>query len=32
MCFLISCQSEIENEQQIISYYAGDEKSIDEFD
>ena len=32
MCFLISCQSEIENEQQIIAYYAGDEKSIDEFD
>ena len=29
--FLISCQSEIENEQQIIAYYAGDEKSIDEF-
>ena len=32
ICFLISCQSERNNEQQIIAYYAGDEKSIDEFD
>ena len=32
MCFLISCQSERDNKQQIIAYYAGDEKSIDEFD
>ena len=31
ICFLISCQKVIDNEQQIIAYYAGDEKSIDEF-
>ena len=30
--FLISCQSESDNEQQVIAYYHGDEKSIDEFD
>ena len=32
ICFLISCQNETDNEQQIIAYYHGDEKSIDEFD
>ena len=32
ICFLFSCQSERDNKQQIIAYYAGDEKSIDEFD
>lgn len=38
LVFLISCQNVKENQnvtekkQQIIAYYAGDEKSIDEFD
>ena len=32
LVFLISCQNETDKKQQIIAYYAGDEKSIDEYD
>ena len=28
----ISCNNNIEIKPQVIAYYAGDEKSIDEFD
>ena len=30
ICFLISCQNERDKEQEVIAYYHGDEKSIDE--